>query len=73
MTVRTAWDLTKEVLREYHKDKVPKLAASLSYLTVFSMTPLLLISIAVAGLVFGPEAAQGRRYAMPAHGSQAQV
>jgi membrane protein len=60
VTVRTALDVTKEVLREYQKDKVPKLAASLSYLTVFSMTPLLLISIAVAGLVFGPEAAQGR-------------
>ena len=36
------------------------LASSLSYYTLFSLTPLLVIAIAVAGLVFGREAAQNQ-------------
>lgn len=36
------------------------LGAALSYYTVFSLPPLLLIVIAVAGLLFGGEAASGR-------------
>lgn len=32
--------------------------AALSYYTIFSIAPLLLIAIAVAGLVFGHDAAQ---------------
>jgi membrane protein len=35
-------------------------AASLAYYTVFSLAPLLVIAVAVAGFVFGREAAQGR-------------
>jgi len=33
--------------------------ASIAYFTLFSLTPVLLLVIAVAGLAFGPEAAQG--------------
>jgi len=40
-------------------DNAPSMGASLAYYTVFSMAPLLLIVIAVAGLVFGEEAARG--------------
>jgi membrane protein len=35
------------------------MGAALSYYTVFSVTPLLLIVIGIAGLVFGEEAARG--------------
>ena len=40
--------------------KLPRLGAALAYYTVFSLAPLLIISIALAGLVFGAEAAQGQ-------------
>jgi membrane protein len=40
-------------------DYAPSMGAALAYYTVFSLAPLLLIVIAVAGLVFGPDAARG--------------
>ncbi|MGE5350758.1 MAG: YihY/virulence factor BrkB family protein [Acidobacteriota bacterium] len=57
-----AWDVTKQVIDEYSDNKTPKLGAALAYYTVFSLAPLLVIAIAVAGLVFGPDAAAGRIY-----------
>lgn len=51
--------LFKQTFVEFNADKVPRLGAALAYYTIFSMAPLLLISIAIAGLVFGREAAQG--------------
>ena len=52
--------LLKQTFKEFGDDKVPRLGAALSYYTIFSMAPLLLICIAVAGLVFGHKAAQGQ-------------
>jgi membrane protein len=49
--------LMKETFSEWSEDKVPRLAAALAYYTAFALAPLLLIAIAVAGLVFGREAA----------------
>jgi len=40
-------------------DHAQSMGAALSYYTVFSLAPLLLIAISVAGLAFGREAAQG--------------
>jgi membrane protein len=40
-------------------DKAASMGAALAYYTLFSMAPLLLIAISVAGLVFGAEAARG--------------
>ena len=40
-------------------DHAQSMGAALSYYTVFSLAPLLLIAISVAGLVFGRDAAQG--------------
>jgi membrane protein len=50
-------DLVKETFSEWSKDKASRLAAALSYYTIFSVAPLLIIAVAVAGLVFGREAA----------------
>ena len=50
----------KETAEEWQKDNAMRLAAALSYYTVFSLAPLMLAAIAVAGLVFGQEAATGR-------------
>ena len=40
-------------------DYAPSMGAALAYYTVFSLAPLLLIVIAIAGLVFGADAARG--------------
>jgi membrane protein len=50
-------DLVKETFSEWSKDKASRLAAALSYYTIFSVAPLLIIAVAVAGLVFGREEA----------------
>ncbi len=42
--------------RELIEDKAPRLAASLSYYTVFSLPPLLVILIGIAGIAFGADA-----------------
>jgi membrane protein len=51
--------LLTSTFAEWNKDNATRLAAALAYYTVFSIAPLLIIAIAVAGLVFGRDAAQG--------------
>jgi membrane protein len=48
----------KQVWQEWQASKVPVLAAALAYYTVFSLAPLLLIVVGVAGLVFDRAAVQ---------------
>lgn len=55
--IRTIRDLVTETFSEWQKDNASRLAAALSYYTIFSVAPLLIIAIAVAGLVFGRKAA----------------
>src|SRR5476649_2729068 len=52
-------DLFKQTWKEFGDDKAQRLGAALAYYTVFSIAPLLLIAIAVAGMVFGHKAASG--------------
>jgi membrane protein len=55
------WDiklLLKESCAGWTKHKTPRLGAALSFYTLLSLMPLLLIVISIAGLVFGPLAAQ---------------
>ncbi|MDJ0736495.1 MAG: YihY/virulence factor BrkB family protein [Nostocaceae cyanobacterium] len=59
MNIRIIFKLIKEAFKEYQADKVSTLAASLAYYTVFSLAPLLIIAIAIAGAIFGEEAARG--------------
>jgi membrane protein len=54
-----SFHVLKAAIREWNEDKVPRLGAALAYYSVFSIGPLLMITIAVAALVFGREAAQG--------------
>lgn len=44
-------------------DYAPSMGAALSYYSVFSLAPLLLIVISIAGLVFGEEAVRGEVFA----------
>lgn len=59
MNIKAVFDLLKETVAEWNKDKASRLAAALAYYTVFSLAPLLIIVIAIAGSVFGEEAARG--------------
>jgi membrane protein len=51
--------LVKESFSEWQRDKASRLAAALAYYTAFSIAPLLLLIISVAGIFLGDEAAQG--------------
>ena len=54
-----SWPLVKSLatstFSELTDDDVPTLAAAIAYYTVFSLPPLLVIIVAVAGAVFGPD------------------
>ena len=54
------WKLLKTIVMKWLDDEPFQSAAALSYYTLFSLAPLLIISIAVAGFVFGREAAQNQ-------------
>lgn len=43
----------------WNADNVQRMSAALAYYTIFSLAPLLVISIAIAALFFGEKAAQG--------------
>lgn len=47
-------------IKGWSKDNVPRLGASLAYYTLFALSPILIIVIAVAGSVYGPEAVRGQ-------------
>ncbi len=55
----TWWALVKRAGVAWVDDYAASMGAALSYYTVFSLAPLLLIVISIAGLVFGAEAARG--------------
>jgi membrane protein len=59
MSWRSIWRLVKETVDERQRDRVDQMAAALAYYTLFSIAPLLVIAVAVAGAVFGEEAARG--------------
>jgi membrane protein len=58
--VRGALALARQAFADWQKDNAGRLGAALSYYTLFSLAPLLIVAIAVAGLFFGREAAQGQ-------------
>ncbi|HVR71982.1 MAG TPA: YihY/virulence factor BrkB family protein [Vicinamibacteria bacterium] len=53
------WPLVKRTFREWNEDGAPRLAAALAYYTIFSLAPILVIVVAVAGLAFGAEEVRG--------------
>jgi membrane protein len=54
--IATLW----EGVKSWSKDDVPRLGASLAYYTLFAIAPILLISIAIAGAVFGEQAVRNQ-------------
>jgi membrane protein len=53
------YDLLKKTVNQWLEDKAPTLGAALAYYSLFSIAPLLIIAIGIAGMIFGPDAARG--------------
>jgi membrane protein len=53
------WQLLKDTVIAFINDEALSRGAAIAFYTVTSIAPLLLIVIAIAGLVFGEDAAQG--------------
>lgn len=51
--------LARDAVSAWRRDYAPSMGAALSYYTIFSIAPLLLIVISIAGMVYGEEAARG--------------
>lgn len=60
MKRNTVLYLAKATFREWQEDKALRLGAALSYYTIFSIAPILIIVIAVAGLAFGNDYVRGQ-------------
>jgi len=58
--LKSLWSLTKESVKQWSDDYAPSMGAALAYYTIFSIAPLLVIVIAVAGFFFGEKAASGQ-------------
>jgi membrane protein len=58
-SLKRFWIVLKEAFNQWwNEDRPFELAAALAYYTLFSLAPILVIAISVAGFVFGREAAQ---------------
>ncbi|CAN5304801.1 N/A [soil metagenome] len=59
MSLKNIWILIKAAASSWVDDYAQSMGAALAYYTMFSIAPLLLIVISIAGLIFGVEAARG--------------
>jgi len=59
-SIKNSATVLKETFTGFMADKGLKLSASLSYYTLFSLAPMLLLVISLAGAFYGREASEGR-------------
>ena len=59
MSPKHFWKLLKLSFQAWQTDKASQLAAALAYYTAFSIAPVLLLVIAIAGFFLGQDAARG--------------
>ncbi len=57
--VRSTFALFKQTFQEWNADGVPRLGAALAFYAVFSIAPMLILTLELAGEVFGPKAVRG--------------
>jgi membrane protein len=57
--LKKAWFLIKETFKGFIGDNALQLSAALSYYTIFSLPPLLIIIISLSGIFFGADAVRG--------------
>jgi membrane protein len=65
--LKQLWKVLKATFGGFSNDNGLKLSASLAYYTVFSLAPLLILVISLAGLFFGADAATDRLYPQIQH------
>ncbi len=53
------WSLIRDTVSEWIADRASRKGAALAFYTVFSLAPLLILAISIAGMFFGEEAARG--------------
>src|SRR3954463_14165864 len=58
-TLSAAWHLLRDTFAGFIDDEALSWGASIAYYTLFSIAPVLLVVVAIAGLVFGRDAAEG--------------
>jgi membrane protein len=58
--IKEYWSILKDTFNGFMNDNAMRLGASLSYYTLFSLAPMLLIIISLGGIFFGRDAVQGR-------------
>jgi membrane protein len=58
--LRTSVALIKQAGAAWLADNVPRLGAALSFYTSFSLAPVLIVAVSIAGIVFGQKAAEGK-------------
>jgi membrane protein len=54
-----AWPMAKDTINGFMEDNCLSRGASIAYFTIFSLAPILVVVIAIAGFVFGEDAARG--------------
>ena len=62
MNLKQMGAVARQAVKAWSDDYAPSMGAALAYSTLFSIAPLLLIAISIAGLVFGEDAARGQVY-----------
>ena len=59
-SLKIFFELIWQTFQGWSENKAPMLAAGLSYYTIFSLAPLLVLTVAIASLVYGEQAAEGQ-------------
>lgn len=60
MNPKTILTLFQKTFQAWSDDKAPRLAAALAYYTIFSLAPLLILTIALVGRIYGEQAVSGQ-------------
>ena len=60
--VRLLWGMLRDAAYAWRDDRAMRKGAALAYYTAFSLAPLLIIAINIAGIIFGRKAATGEIY-----------
>jgi membrane protein len=55
MKFKSGWAIFKETIKEFSQDRALRLSAATAYYAIFSIGPLLVLSVGLAGFVFGED------------------
>jgi membrane protein len=58
--LKIIWDLTRKSVQAWNNDNAAQLAAAIAYYTIFSIPPLLIITLAIGGYFFSTDIAQNQ-------------